>query len=166
MYECDDKMVSHPSHYQSESGLEVKDVIKAFTSDLSGVEAWDTGNVLKYVCRWKNKNGLQDLKKAQWYLTDLIDSLENKKSCIDISGDKLVINMPNENCCIRFIESMTKLINKKGYITNADINESLAFAYGSLDFEFGIEKQELNNLTYEKHGNSYAVIIKGIHELG
>ena len=32
-------MVNHPSHYQSESGLEVIDVIKAFTSNLTGIEA-------------------------------------------------------------------------------------------------------------------------------
>lgn len=71
-------MVNHPSHYQSESGLEVIDVIKAFTSNLTGVEATDTGNVLKYMCRWKNKNGVEDLKKAKWYLEHLIDNVENR----------------------------------------------------------------------------------------
>lgn len=71
-------MVNHPSHYQSESGLEVIDVIKAFTSNLTGVEATDTGNVLKYMCRWKNKNGVEDLKKAKWYLEHLINNVENK----------------------------------------------------------------------------------------
>lgn len=76
MFECEDKIVSHPSHYQSETGLEVIDVIEAFTFDLKGIEATDTGNVLKYMCRWKMKNGLQDLKKAQWYLTHLIDHVE------------------------------------------------------------------------------------------
>ncbi len=69
-------MVDHPSHYQSESGLEAIDVIKAFTSDLTGIEAFDTGNVLKYMCRWRNKNGLEDLKKAKWYLEDLINHVE------------------------------------------------------------------------------------------
>lgn len=76
MFECDDVMVSHPSHYQSETGLEVIDVIEAFTFDLKGIEATDTGNVIKYMCRWKMKNGLQDLKKAQWYLSHLIDHVE------------------------------------------------------------------------------------------
>lgn len=71
-------MVNHPSHYQSESGLEVIDVIKAFTSNLTGIEATDTGNVLKYMCRWKNKNGVEDLKKAKWYLEHLIDNIENR----------------------------------------------------------------------------------------
>ena len=76
MYETNDKMVSHPSHYQSETGLETIDVIEAFTSDLKGVQATDTGNVIKYICRWKKKNGLQDLKKAMWYLQHLIDHVE------------------------------------------------------------------------------------------
>lgn len=79
-YNCDthsgDKMVDHPAHYQSETGLEVIDVIEAFTFDLKGIEATDTGNVIKYICRWKGKNGLQDLKKARWYLNHLINHVE------------------------------------------------------------------------------------------
>lgn len=77
-YECDDKMVSHPDHYQSKNGLEVIDVIDAFTSDLKGIEATDTGNIIKYICRWKSKNGVQDLKKAMWYLRHLIDHIEKE----------------------------------------------------------------------------------------
>lgn len=80
MYESNDQMVSHPSHYQSKSGLEVIDVIEAFTSDLKGIEATDTGNILKYMCRWNHKNGLQDLEKAQWYLTHLIEKLKEKEN--------------------------------------------------------------------------------------
>ena len=76
MHESKDVMVSHPAHYQSETGLEVIDVIEAFTFDLKGIEATDTGNVLKYMCRWKNKNGIQDLEKARWYLDHLIDHVK------------------------------------------------------------------------------------------
>lgn len=71
-------MVSHPPHYQTESGLEAIQVIEAFTAKLSGIEAVDTGNVLKYVCRWKEKNGLEDLKKAKWYLEHLINHIEKE----------------------------------------------------------------------------------------
>ena len=78
-YECDDRMVSHPVHYQSESGLEVIDVIEAFTSDLKGIEAVDTANAIKYICRWRHKNGKQDLKKAIWYLQHLINHLEENE---------------------------------------------------------------------------------------
>lgn len=76
MYETNDQMVSHPKHYQLETGLEVIDIIEAATFDLKGIEATDTGNILKYMCRWKQKNGLQDLKKAMWYLTHLIEHVE------------------------------------------------------------------------------------------
>lgn len=75
-YECADTMVSHPGHYQAETGLEVIDVIEAFTFDLKGIEATDTGNVIKYICRWKKKNGLQDLNKAMWYLQHLINHVQ------------------------------------------------------------------------------------------
>lgn len=70
--------VNHPMHYISESGLETIDVIKAFTKDLNGYEAVATGNILKYICRWKNKNGIEDLKKAQWYLNNLIEEIEKE----------------------------------------------------------------------------------------
>ena len=69
-------MVSHPNHYQSETGLEVWDVIDAFTFNLSGIEAFDTANIIKYICRWKKKNGLEDLKKASEYLNHLIEHVE------------------------------------------------------------------------------------------
>lgn len=71
--------VNHPGHYQSKSGLETIQVIEAFTEDCVGMEAVYTGNILKYVCRWKKKNGLEDLKKAQWYLSHLIDYVEKEK---------------------------------------------------------------------------------------
>lgn len=72
-------MVDHPSHYQSEAGLEVIDVIEAFTVNLNGIEAFNTGNVLKYICRWKKKNGLEDLKKAKRYLEFLINHVEKSE---------------------------------------------------------------------------------------
>ncbi|MBQ8237880.1 MAG: DUF3310 domain-containing protein [Oscillospiraceae bacterium] len=71
-------MVSHPPHYQSESGLEVIDVIKAFTEGLSGIVATDAGNIIKYACRWHKKNGIQDLKKILWYTQHLINELEKE----------------------------------------------------------------------------------------
>lgn len=76
MYESTDKNVSHPNHYQSNKGLEVIDVIEAFTDGLVGIEATDTGNVIKYICRWKKKNGIQDLEKALWYLQHLVDHMK------------------------------------------------------------------------------------------
>lgn len=72
-------MVNHPKHYKAKNGMEVIDVIEAFTANLEGYEATHTGNVIKYICRWKEKNGLEDLKKAQWYLNRLIENIEKNK---------------------------------------------------------------------------------------
>lgn len=76
LYECEDKMVSHPPHYISKKGIEVIDVIEAFTENLHGIEATDTGNIIKYACRWSEKGGIQDLKKILWYTQYLIAHLE------------------------------------------------------------------------------------------
>ena len=80
-------MINHPDHYQSANGLEVIDVIKEFTSGLEGIEATDTGNILKYICRWKKKNGVEDLKKAKWYLEHLIDYVESTETTETITFD-------------------------------------------------------------------------------
>ena len=78
-YESRDKMVNHPKHYKTESGIETIEVIEAFTADLVGIEAVDTSQVIKYICRWKKKNGVQDLEKANWYLTHLINYVKSKE---------------------------------------------------------------------------------------
>ena len=73
---CGNDPVNHPNHYKTSSGLEAIDVIDAFTEDLKGYECTYTSQVLKYTLRWKHKNGLEDLEKANWYLTRLINKLK------------------------------------------------------------------------------------------
>lgn len=65
----------NPSHYITDT-IETIQVIEAFTKDLKGIEAVCTGNVIKYICRWNKKNGLEDLRKARWYIDFLIDRVE------------------------------------------------------------------------------------------
>lgn len=79
LYESDDIMIN-PDHYKSDSGIEVIDVIEDFTKDLKGIEATDTGNIIKYACRWKKKGGKQDVEKIIWYATHLLAVLENKEN--------------------------------------------------------------------------------------
>ena len=69
--------VNHPNHYQSETGLEVIDAIKAFCGNF---KAYCAGNVIKYVARYDKKNGLEDLQKAQVYLNWLIEEVEEKEN--------------------------------------------------------------------------------------
>jgi len=63
--------VDHPPHYTA-GKIECIEAIEAATTGLEGLEAVCTANVIKYVWRWKRKNGLQDLEKAKWYLDRLI----------------------------------------------------------------------------------------------
>ena len=66
--------VNHPDHYNSGS-IETVDYMESCLSP----EKFCGGckmNVLKYVSREKHKNGLEDLKKARWYLDRLISYLE------------------------------------------------------------------------------------------
>ena len=78
VYECKDPAVN-PGHYKSKNGLEVIDCIEAFTEDLTGIEAVCVANVLKYICRYKKKNGLQDVLKSRWYCEKLIKHLEEQE---------------------------------------------------------------------------------------
>lgn len=69
--------VNHPSHYNNGS-VECIDAMEAATVNKSGAEAICTSNVIKYLWRYEAKNGLEDVKKAQWYLNRLIAELEGK----------------------------------------------------------------------------------------
>ena len=57
--------VINPNHYK-QGNIEVIDFI--LDQELNYLE----GNVIKYVSRYKYKNGLEDLKKAQWYLNKIM----------------------------------------------------------------------------------------------
>lgn len=70
--------VDHPKHYTN-GKYECIDIIEDITKGLTGLEAVCTANVIKYMWRWKLKNGAEDLKKARWYLNKLIDNTEIKE---------------------------------------------------------------------------------------
>ena len=79
--ECCDKepnvdMVNHPSHY-TQGGIECIDALKAATVSKKGIEAVCTANVIKYLWRYEEKNGIEDVKKARWYIDRLIKEIEN-----------------------------------------------------------------------------------------
>jgi len=65
-----DDMVDHPSHY-NQDGIECIEAIRASLGD--EFPAYCKGNLIKYVWRYKYKNGLEDLKKARVYLNWMID---------------------------------------------------------------------------------------------
>jgi len=67
-----DDAVNHPSHY-TQGAVECIDAIHAALGD-EGFKAYCRGATIKYLWRTglKGDDGLQDLRKAQWYLTELI----------------------------------------------------------------------------------------------
>lgn len=67
--------VNHPSHY-NQGGIECIEAIEVATTGLDGIESFCTGNAIKYLWRWKHKNGVEDLKKAIWYINKLIERIE------------------------------------------------------------------------------------------
>ena len=71
-------VVSKPEHYNTNlpEGVEVIDIIKAQTASLSGMQAVAQANLIKYALRWQKKNGVEDLKKAAFYLDRLITEVE------------------------------------------------------------------------------------------
>ena len=68
--------VNHPSHYTF-GKIEVMDYIEDKLSDVE-CEGYFVGNIIKYVSRFRKKSGIEDLKKAQWYLNRLISNMEGK----------------------------------------------------------------------------------------
>ena len=63
--------VNSPAHYKLSGGIECIDYIKDFLSD-DELAGYFRGNIAKYLHRWRYKNGVEDLKKARWYLEALI----------------------------------------------------------------------------------------------
>jgi hypothetical protein len=59
----------NPDYYRK--GIETTDYIQSHSMN------YLEGNIIKYVTRYKDKGGVLDLKKAEWYLTRLIKQEEN-----------------------------------------------------------------------------------------
>lgn len=79
--------VNKPKHYMlfEEEGIEVRDVIaklvqkmeRSFKYDFSGMNISDYVQAMQYLMRFMDKNGVEDLQKAVWYLYKVIDDWEN-----------------------------------------------------------------------------------------
>ena len=68
----------NPDHYKV-GGIETINYIEAKLSK-EAFEGYLRGNILKYVSRYTDKNGVEDLRKAEWYLSHLIAVLEVKEA--------------------------------------------------------------------------------------
>jgi hypothetical protein len=102
--------INHPEHYTA-GAVECIEALKAATQGLEGIEAVCTANAIKYLWRWKRKNGAEDLRKAKWYIDRLIQEISTvqeaqpekrvvlkKVTCIDC---KYIGTLPEELPCRR-----------------------------------------------------------------
>lgn len=117
-------LVNHPPHYISKNGLETIDVIEAFTSDMVGIEAACTANMIKYACRWKHKNGIQDIEKLIWYANRLIEHLKNDRADelekVKDSFNTDMVVMTGYDFTVGVLGYLKRQINRNGYCTIND----------------------------------------------
>ena len=66
-----DKDAINPSHYRG-NGIECIEYMKE-RLNRDAFLGYLNGNVIKYTHRWQDKNGVEDLRKARWYLDRLIE---------------------------------------------------------------------------------------------
>lgn len=67
----------NPSHYRR-GKVECIDALESATLNKSGIEAVCTANAIKYLWRYEEKGGVEDVKKAKWYIERLINTLEKE----------------------------------------------------------------------------------------
>lgn len=70
--------INHPLRY-TKGDIECIDAIKAATVGKTGIEAVDVGHIIRYLWRYEEKDGLESVKKAEWYIKHLINELESNK---------------------------------------------------------------------------------------
>lgn len=71
-------IINEPSHYKGRHGLEAIEVVRNFGND-DMIAGFYWGNAIKYMTRYRNKNGLEDLKKARKNLDWLIEKMESQQ---------------------------------------------------------------------------------------
>lgn len=95
--------VNHPSHYHSNSGIEVIDAIEAWNLNFS------RGNAIKYIARASYKDPdkeIEDLEKARWYIDREIQRLSTTKNA--------TINISNVNyTCHDYANTIKDYVDKK-----------------------------------------------------
>ncbi|AER26434.1 nucleotide kinase [Mycobacterium phage Saintus] len=104
-------IINEPDHYKS-GGMEAIDVLEAFfPEDPLG---WQVG---KYILRYKKKNGLEDLQKAEVYLKRLIAKLEGQN--------------PDTVSIITSEHRSSKWIDKDGYVFAHEVGKTWTAKKGS-----------------------------------
>ena len=129
-----------PDYYKGENG---KDLFDVFEEEFP--REWTTGfyvlNLVKYVRRYKGKNGVEDLKKARTYLDRLIEFEEKPTSCDEV---------PNKNWSKSLAEKQREVFG------DSVDKQCLQFSKSNVHLDKWAKVVHLLNGTYttcEKHSN-------------
>lgn len=137
MTDIKDNDIEHPARY-CKGGIECIDAIDAATCNLQGIEAFCTGNAIKYLFRWKDKEGVKSLKKAIWYIEHLISKIDNSNR-----APKEVLSNNRADTFDSFIHSFKKTSTFDGikhfykaykhYCYRENIDNSLRLSYDEFE---------------------------------
>ena len=84
-------MVNSPKHY-TKGGIEVIDFIEAKGLGLH------EGSIIQYVTRWREKNGIEDLRKAKWYIERLIQlEIARIENQLDEEEEAIITELVNRD---------------------------------------------------------------------
>lgn len=67
--------------YYKKGPVECFDVIRIMTSEMNGEESFIVGCIIKYLWRYKHKDGIKDLEKAKTYIEELININNKSQEC-------------------------------------------------------------------------------------
>jgi DNA-binding SARP family transcriptional activator len=84
--------IINPNHYQRD-GMECIDAIEAAVQNLSGAEAYAIGSAIKYLWRWKEKGGKDDLKKAIWFIQKIVDHIEEDEYQEELKAEATLLEI-------------------------------------------------------------------------
>ena len=136
--------ISHPSHY-CQGDIECIDAIKAATVGKIGIEAVCVANAIKYLFRYENKNGLEDCKKAAWYVNRLIQELEAKNMNQDDEYD--IEDYQGCNACKNYYICLTSYDGEEEQCTEEPCKSC------KCNFVYGTKECEEAPLNYEPKEN-------------
>lgn len=111
--------VNHPKHY-TQGVVECIDALAAATINLKGLDAVCTANAIKYLWRWGHKNGVENLKKARWYIDKLVkenevveDKNQDEQNPSFITAVRLNLNMWCDSGDVDYLHKAIAAIRSK-----------------------------------------------------
>lgn len=74
---------NNPNHYKWGLSVSTMEVVEEVCKEYKGIEAFYVANILKYIIRANNKNGIEDIMKVKDYATRLYDHMLKKEKSHD-----------------------------------------------------------------------------------